>query len=295
MTAKNGFSVVAPIRTTTPSSTSGKSTSCWALLKRWISSTKRMVRSPCSSRLPRARVRSSRTSLVPAATALSVSNRLLVWWAMTWARAVLPVPGGPWKMSEPSRSASNMRRRSLPGPTKWSWPTNSSMERGRMRAASGRTARRLASDVSRNRSMADLPRSRSHLGEPRASAPTVRYVCVIDGGHSVRDGRTRRMGIVPAAFPMAHAADPLGRPDPATPAGASVFAPPRGPARICRGPRSRSDILRRKDVSNCQGLSPPCFSRIQAGRRGTLDGPDDPLRVRPEDPPCRRVAHSSSL
>ena len=44
--AKNGFCVVAPIRMTMPSSTSGSSTSCCARLKRWISSTNRMVRSP---------------------------------------------------------------------------------------------------------------------------------------------------------------------------------------------------------------------------------------------------------
>ena len=40
---KKGFSVVAPTRITTPSSTPGKSTSCWALLKRWISSMKSSV------------------------------------------------------------------------------------------------------------------------------------------------------------------------------------------------------------------------------------------------------------
>ena len=37
-TAKNGLAVVMPTRITTPSSTSGNSASCWALLKRWISS-----------------------------------------------------------------------------------------------------------------------------------------------------------------------------------------------------------------------------------------------------------------
>ena len=42
-TEKNGFSVVAPMRTTRPSSTAGSSASCCALLKRWTSSMKRMV------------------------------------------------------------------------------------------------------------------------------------------------------------------------------------------------------------------------------------------------------------
>ena len=44
LTSKKGFSVVAPISTTRPSSTAGSSVSCWALLKRWISSRKKIVR-----------------------------------------------------------------------------------------------------------------------------------------------------------------------------------------------------------------------------------------------------------
>ena len=44
LTSKKGFSVVAPIRMTVPSSTCGSSASCCALLKRWISSTRRIVR-----------------------------------------------------------------------------------------------------------------------------------------------------------------------------------------------------------------------------------------------------------
>ena len=35
--------MVAPIRVTSPSSTAGSSASCWALLKRWISSRKKIV------------------------------------------------------------------------------------------------------------------------------------------------------------------------------------------------------------------------------------------------------------
>ena len=46
MTSKYGFSVVAPISVTMPSSTAGSSASCCALLKRWISSRKRIVRWP---------------------------------------------------------------------------------------------------------------------------------------------------------------------------------------------------------------------------------------------------------
>src|SRR5207249_11645524 len=46
---KKGFCVVAPMSVTTPLSTSGKSTSCCALLNRWSSSTKRIVRRPAVS------------------------------------------------------------------------------------------------------------------------------------------------------------------------------------------------------------------------------------------------------
>jgi hypothetical protein len=42
--ANDGFSVVAPIMVTVPCSTWGKNASCCALLKRWISSMKRIVR-----------------------------------------------------------------------------------------------------------------------------------------------------------------------------------------------------------------------------------------------------------
>ena len=44
ITSKLGFSVVAPIKVISPDSTWGRKASCWALLKRWISSTNRRVR-----------------------------------------------------------------------------------------------------------------------------------------------------------------------------------------------------------------------------------------------------------
>ena len=57
--------------------------------------------------------------------------------ATTRARVVLPVPGGPQKMAEDTRSASTSARNGRPGPTRCSCPTISSRERGRSRAASG--------------------------------------------------------------------------------------------------------------------------------------------------------------
>ena len=74
LTSKNGFSVVAPISVSVPSSTAGSSASCWALVKRWISSRNRIV--PWSRSPSRCRARSitSRTSLTPAVTADICSN-----------------------------------------------------------------------------------------------------------------------------------------------------------------------------------------------------------------------------
>ena len=71
---KNGFSVVAPTSTRSPSSTNGSSTSCCAREKRCTSSRKRIVPWPRSPSRARARSATSRTSLTPALTALSVSN-----------------------------------------------------------------------------------------------------------------------------------------------------------------------------------------------------------------------------
>ncbi len=48
LSSKDGFSVVAPISVTVPSSITGRKLSCWARLKRWISSTNSSV--PCPVR-----------------------------------------------------------------------------------------------------------------------------------------------------------------------------------------------------------------------------------------------------
>ena len=95
MTSKYGFSVVAPISVTSPSSTAGRSASCWALLKRWISSRKRIVRWPDPPSRSRARASTSRTSFTVAETAESSSKAAPVVSATMRASVVLPVPGGP--------------------------------------------------------------------------------------------------------------------------------------------------------------------------------------------------------
>ena len=80
---------------TVPFSTHGSSASCCALFQRWTSSTNRVVRRPYMSRFVFATSMDSRSSFTPASTAFIVMKWLFVELAMTWARVVFPVPGGP--------------------------------------------------------------------------------------------------------------------------------------------------------------------------------------------------------
>ena len=139
LTSNDGFSVVAPIRMMLPFSTKGRKASCWALLKRWISSTNTIVRSP-KRRLSSACCMTCRISLMPLVTAEKSMNAALVRLAMMRASVVLPTPGGPQKIMELMRSPSIRRRSTLPSPSRWVWPANSSSVCGRSRAASGRVS-----------------------------------------------------------------------------------------------------------------------------------------------------------
>src|SRR5919204_565235 len=78
-----------------------------------------------------------RISATLLSTPLNLTNFACVRSAMMCASVVLPVPGGPDKITDGKRSASMARRSSFPGPRMCSWPTNSSSERGRRRVASG--------------------------------------------------------------------------------------------------------------------------------------------------------------
>ncbi len=152
MSEKKGFSVVAPMRTSRPSSTNGSSTSCWAREKRWTSSRKRIVPWPRSPRRARARSATSRTSFTPALTADRVSNALAETPATRRAMVVFPVPGGPQKTTDESRSDSIRMRSGLPGPRRCDWPATSSRDRGRNRAASGARSASRSSTAAANRS-----------------------------------------------------------------------------------------------------------------------------------------------
>ena len=133
MTSKEGFSVVAPIMVTVPSSTWGRIASCWALLKRWISSMNRTVRSP-ARRWSLASATTLRRSATPAVTADIATILALVSVASRPARVVLPLPGGPHRMML-GRLPDLVRRRRTSTTSRW--PTRSSNFFGRRRVASG--------------------------------------------------------------------------------------------------------------------------------------------------------------
>ena len=100
ITEKNGFSVVAAISVTQRFSTPGSSASCWALVKRCTSSTNRTVSCPPRASSALAPSMAARTSLTPAATADTSTNRRRVCWLTIAAMVVLPVPGGPQRSSD---------------------------------------------------------------------------------------------------------------------------------------------------------------------------------------------------
>src|SRR3989339_2190588 len=71
-------------------------------------------------------------------TALKLTNWQCRTEAMTRARVVLPLPGGPQKiMEENSRPALRDRHNRRPAPTRCLWPTNSARVRARILAARG--------------------------------------------------------------------------------------------------------------------------------------------------------------
>ena len=112
--------MVAPTSATRPSSTAGRSVSCCALLKRWISSRKKIVRSPLVERRCCARSITSRTSARPAFTAEASSNAAWAFTASRRASVVLPVPGGPYRIIECGLPSSIAVRSAAPRPSRCS-------------------------------------------------------------------------------------------------------------------------------------------------------------------------------
>src|SRR5579864_1022161 len=133
MTSNDGFSVVAVLINTNPSSTWGRIASCCALLKRWISSMKSTVRRP-ARRWTLASATTFLRSATPAVTADMATIRALVSVARRRARVVLPLPGGPQSTMLGRLPERVSRRRTS---TTFRWPTRSSKLFGRILVASG--------------------------------------------------------------------------------------------------------------------------------------------------------------
>ncbi len=116
-TSKDGFSVVAPMNTSVPSSMYGRKVSCWVLLKRCTSSRNSTVRRPVAARSVCAFSTAARTSLMPAITADKAMNCASDPCATRRARVVFPDPGGPHSTIECRRPVSSATRSGLPGPS----------------------------------------------------------------------------------------------------------------------------------------------------------------------------------
>ena len=138
LTSNAGFSVVAPIRVTSPSSTAGSSASCCALLNRWISSRKKIV-GPARGRAPLAGALDHRAHLAAGRCSPRWPPRTRRRWRSATMRAsvVLPLPGGPCRIIECRRPVSIATRSGAPAASSVRWPTRSSIARGRIRTASG--------------------------------------------------------------------------------------------------------------------------------------------------------------
>ena len=202
---------------------------------------------------PAPRARPSRPPRWPT----SVTRCLAVLSARRRASVVLPVPAGPHRMHEPTRSDSASARNGAPGPTRCCWPTTSSRVRGRRRAArgawraaGGRRRRRRGSRARRPGSAARAEAARS--GRPRA-AP--------------RRGCRARPGW-PRAAGSAHRSAgrrPTGSWGRRSPRGCS----PRRPARRPAGPRrrrSRRGAGRRSGRRRGGSRSGPRPPRVDAER-----------------------------
>ena len=138
ITSNDGFSVVAPIRTTVPASTAPSNASCCALLNRCISSIKRIGAAAGENKvLDLADSITSRTSLTPALTAERVKNSRSKVCEIIFANVVFPTPGGPHKMNEDKLPVSIILRRMQFSPTRCRWPAYSERFLGRMRSGSG--------------------------------------------------------------------------------------------------------------------------------------------------------------
>ncbi len=141
LTSNEGFSVVAPMKMSVPSSTYGRKVSCCALLKRCTSSRNSTVR----GRARRARLRASLDRGAHILDARQHRRELHGTPHRPGARSGAPAwscrcPAGPRGSSSAAGPLERTAQRLAGARADASWPTNSSRVRGRMRSASGRSA-----------------------------------------------------------------------------------------------------------------------------------------------------------
>ena len=136
LTSNEGFSVVAPMKVSSPDSTCGKNASCCDLLNRCTSSTNRMVCRPCLRRICACST-TSRISFTPDNTAESATKCASNECATSRASVVLPTPGGPQNIMECIRRWANATASGCPSPSKCFCPITSDKFCGRRRSASG--------------------------------------------------------------------------------------------------------------------------------------------------------------
>ena len=157
----------------------GKKESCCARLKRWISSTNRSVPCPCARRA-RAASKIFFNSATPVWIAETCTNVSLRAAPISRATVVLPLPGGPQKIIEPSEGAASRRVSAPSGPVRCSWPETSASVIGRRRSASGAgggsafglmpSRRLMGGFVPRRRPAVQRPRELAR-GAPAAHCP----------------------------------------------------------------------------------------------------------------------------
>ena len=238
MTEKNGFSVVAATRVTQRFSTPGSRASCWALLNRCTSSTNSTVSLPPRASSARAASIAARTSLTPAATAETSTNRRLVCWLRIEAMVVLPVPGGPHSSSDIDWSPSISWRSGEPAARSCCCPTSSSSVRGRIRTASGAEACVLAPSEPPPGQAGQLEESvHSTVKEATSTqAAATGQLLGLDVEPLVlvaRAGDERRVGVVPDGQPWSSTPS---RPAVTGVAGWAPSSPAKWQATLCRLP-----------------------------------------------------------
>ncbi len=251
--------MVAPISVSRPSSTAGSSASCWALLKRWISSRKRIVARPFAARRSRARSITARISARPALTADSSSKAPSAPAAAIRASVVFPAPGRPVE-DRAVRPALFDRRAQRRAPTQDVLLPDQLVQRSAAACAPPAARRQPASDgsgttgIARDRIAARPPR-RSMREAGRPPQPPRRC------------GSGRRLSPTPHNLPVQSSrwrAPPRSRPSLPAPSSRSIRPPASWSAR-CR--RSRPEQVQAvvDDVARVQ----PAWGELPAKTRAT--------------------------